>query len=116
MWQIINLTNPFDLLLIDNQTVKFNLSAWIGGYDNQDDNAVVSLTFIDQSNQTLGNCTTIGPVLSNARGNKSMLLFQNANGSVPIGTRFLAVSVGITLSSGTWNNGYVDNIAIILHQ
>lgn len=116
MWQIINLTNPFDHLLIDNQTLKLNLSAWIGGYQNQNDKAVVSLAFFDQFNQTLGNGLAIGPVLANDRGNKSKLLFRSAGLVVPVHTRFMIISVNITLSYGTWNQGYVDNIAVILYQ
>jgi len=50
MWQTIDLNNYVDSGLIDTHTVKFNLSAWMGGYLVQDDNARVSLSFIDQFN------------------------------------------------------------------
>jgi hypothetical protein len=63
MWQTINLTNFADSPLIDTQVVKFNLSAWLGGYDIQDDNAMVSITFRNQTNHVLVNGITIGPVL-----------------------------------------------------
>ena len=116
MWQTVNLTNTIDPLLIDSHTVKFNLSAWIGGWSNQDDNAAVSVVFADQSNQIIGNRTTIGPVLAAARGSQSSLLFRQANGFVPVGTRSLTVIVTITCITPASNDGAVDNIGISLYQ
>jgi hypothetical protein len=60
MWQTLDLANKVNPLLIDNQTVRYNLSAWLGGYGTQDDNAAVSLIFIDSNNQLVGNATIIG--------------------------------------------------------
>jgi hypothetical protein len=82
MWQTVNLTGLIDPLLIDNQTVWFNFSAWIGGYANQDDNAQASLTFLNQTNQKVGNTITLGPILAAARGSITSLLFQQADGLV----------------------------------
>ncbi|CAF4221725.1 unnamed protein product, partial [Adineta steineri] len=62
MWQYINMTNSMNPILIDNETVYYNFSAWIGGYSNQRDNAQVSLTFIDQANQKINSTITLGPV------------------------------------------------------
>ena len=116
MWQTINLTNQVGPLLIDSQTVKFNLSAWIGGYATQDDNAVVSVTFADASMQVVGNTTSIGPVLAADRASISELLFRQASAFVPVGARSMTVLVTISRSLGTWNQGSVDNIAFILYQ
>ena len=116
MWQNINLTNYVGPLLIDNQTVKFNLSGWLGGYSYEDDNVVVSMTFTDQANQIVGNETSIGPVLSSDRNNITSLLFRQASGIVPVGARFLKVLVTLVRLVGLLNNGDVDNIAVVLHQ
>ncbi len=116
MWQTVNMTSSVNPLSIDSQTVWFNFSAWIGGYSNQDDNAQASLTFINQANQQVGNTTTIGPVLAPARGDVSSLLFQQANGLVPVGARSFMVMVTITRLVGTYNDGDIDNIAVILYQ
>ena len=116
MWQTINFTNQIDPLLIDNQTVKFNLSAWMGGYCNQDDSVVVSLTFVNANHQMVGSISGLGPVLAIDRGNQSSLLFQQANGLVPVGARFLTLLVTITRHSGSYSNGDIDNIAVILYQ
>lgn len=116
MWQTVNLTNTIDPLLIDSHRMKFNLSGWIGGWDAQNDNAAVSVVFADQSNQIIGNRTTIGPVLAAARGYRSSLLFRQANGLVPVGTRSLTVIVTMTCIIAPSNDGAVDNIGIYLYQ
>jgi hypothetical protein len=84
MWQTVNITDSISPSLIDSQTVWFNFSAWIGGYLNQNDNAMASLTFSDQNNQPVGNTTTLGPVLAATRGYISSLIFVAANGLVPV--------------------------------
>jgi len=114
MWQTVNLTDAIDFNLIDNQTIRFNLSAWLGGWQNQDDNAKVTLQFYDQNNQLTGSSTTIGPVLAADRGSVTKLLPRQANGYVPIGTRSLKVTVVFTCISPTDNDGIADNIAVEL--
>lgn len=116
MWQTVNITNTIDPLLIDNHMVQFNLSAWIGGWSSQDDNARVSVSFFDQTNQMVGNRTTIGPVLAADRGSQSSLLFRQATGFVPIGTRSFTVFVSLTRLNPTSNDGSVDNIGIYFYQ
>lgn len=59
MWQITNITNPIDIQDTDNQSVHFNLSAWLGGYDNQNDHVVVSLTFFNQTFDQINNQTNL---------------------------------------------------------
>jgi len=115
MWQTIDITNYIDPYLVDTQSIKFNLSAWIGGYSNQDDCATVSLYFADQFNQTIGSGVTIGPVFAVDRGSQSSLLFRQTQGFVPATTRFLTVIVTMTLYVGG-NDGSADNIALILYQ
>ncbi|CAF3917838.1 unnamed protein product, partial [Rotaria sp. Silwood1] len=86
MSQTINLIVTASSILIDTQTVWFNLSVWIGGWSGQDDNAALSLTFINQANQQVGNITTIGPVYAADRSAISSLLFRAASGLAPIGS------------------------------
>lgn len=115
MWQTIALNNYIDPSLIDNQTVRVNLSAWIGGLNIQDDNAVVSLIFHDQFNHIRGNQTRIGPVLSIDRSNETSLIFLQANSLVPVGTRSFTVFVEMFLIVGTYINAGVDNIIVSLY-
>lgn len=115
MWQTVNMTPSIDPFLIDNHQIRFNFSAWMGGFRSQNDNAVASLTFIDQSNQRVGSAVTIGPVLAVHRINKTSILFRQTSGFVPAGARSFMVMVTLGPGDGTYNNGFIDNIAVLLH-
>ena len=115
MWQTISLADYVHPTLIDSQTVKFNFSAWIGGYFTDDDCATVSLSFANQANQRTGSIVTLGPVLAVNRSNQSSLLFSQANGFVPLGARSLTVLVTIIRAAGSFNDGDVDNVAVYLY-
>jgi hypothetical protein len=101
MWHTITLANYVSSQLIDNSSVRFNLSAWLGGLDIQDDSAAVTLTFINTNTQIVGNI--------------SSMLFQQVNGTVPINARILTILATMTRSSGANNNGVIDNIAVTLY-
>ena len=115
MWQTISLANYVSPQIIDNSSVQFNLSAWLGGINDQDDSTTVTLTFSDSNNQMLGNTTSVGPVLAADRGNISSLIFQQGNATVPIGARTMSVLVTMTRFFGTNNNGAADDISVILY-
>lgn len=114
MWQKIDLDSNI-YPLIDNQTLKFNLSAWLGGFGWEGDNVIIYLTFGDADNQMCGSTYTIGPVSASNRGFASSLLFRKVIGLVPIGARFLTVLVTINRIDNAQNNGNVDNIALALY-
>ncbi|CAF1098158.1 unnamed protein product [Adineta steineri] len=116
MWQIVNLTNQIDPVLIDSFTVKFNLSAWLGGITVQNDSVVIMLTFSDGNNLMVGNNTYIGPVLATDRANRSLLVAKQATGLVPVHARSVTILVTITRFTGTANNGDVDDIGFYLYQ
>ena len=115
MWQTINLTDFADPGLIDAQQVKFNLSAWLGGYSTQDDNTEVSIVFMDQANQVLVGGVTIGPVLAIDRSSQTKLLYRQTNGSVPANARQVTVIVAMTRTLGPACNSDADNIALNLY-
>ena len=115
MSQTIDLINYLDPYFIDIQGVQFNLSAWIGGYLYHDDNAKVSLNFLDKLNQSISSGVTIGPVLAIDRLNKTLLLFRQTQGWVPACSRFIIVTVTITRASGSSSNGDIDNIVLALY-
>lgn len=110
------MTGKINQILIDNQTVQFNMSAWLGGYMNQDDNARISLTFLDHLDQQVGNNTTLGPVLSADRGDITKFLYRQTVGLVPAGARSFKVTLTVTRTSGVDNDGAADNIAINFYE
>ena len=116
MWQTVNFGSRLDTSLIDSAQIKYNLSAWLGGLNNQNDSVIIYLTFSDDNNQIQGNATSLGPVLALERQNISSLMFKQTTGFVPVNSRILTVLVTITRYVGVQNNGDIDNIALILYQ
>ncbi len=116
MWQTVTIPDSINPFLIDNQKLSFNLSAWMGGSNGEDDNAQVSLIFINQTNQQVGDTVTIGPVLAAERGNVTSLIFHRSTGLIPSGTRSFMITVTITLLSGTANDGDIDDIAVFFYE
>src|SRR5437868_4495307 len=71
--------------LIDPGTLRYALSAWIGGYSSQEDNTVLTVQFRSWSGTVLGS-VTLGPVNATDRNNTSSLLQRSQSGAVPSGT------------------------------
>lgn len=113
MWQIIDLITLFNLTIIDRSIMNYNFSAWIGGWDSNDDHAQVLLTFYDQNNTLIGSQVMLGPVLASDRNARASLLYREAIGLVPASTRSVRVLVLFTRIEGQWNDGAIDNIAFI---
>jgi hypothetical protein len=71
---------------IDLGGVTFNLAGYLGGFAGQDDNAVLTATFVSASNLTLGTAS-IGPVTQPDRSGLTGMLLRSTAGAVPVGTR-----------------------------
>ncbi|CAG1007118.1 hypothetical protein PHYC_03393 [Phycisphaerales bacterium] len=99
---------------IDSGEATFDLSAWLGGAGNQDDNAQVAAVFNDGLGQSLGTATLVGPVASE-RQNTTSLHERRATGGVPVGTRSVTLALTMIGSMGAYNDGYADNISLIMH-
>jgi hypothetical protein len=96
-------------------TVCYTLSAYLGGYLDQNDNAQLSLQFLDANGNTLGQAH-VGPVLGPARNYQTGLLPVSTTGSVPPQTRTIRVTLTMTRTDPTYNDGYADNLALILQD
>ena len=93
---------------------SFKLSALLGGYATQNDNAVVTATFQDASGKTL-DIASIGPVNAAQRGSVSSLVQQAWYGTVPSGAAKVVVTITMTaVSSGNDNNGEADNLNLTI--
>jgi hypothetical protein len=91
--------------------VTGTLSALIGGYGGQDDNATVSAQPLDAAGTAIAPPTVIGPVLSAERDGLSDLLRKTASVSIPLDTRKILITITATRTSGQYNDGYVDNVS-----
>ena len=88
------------------------LSGYLGGYAGQDDNMVVTATFLNGSGDALGGPIQIGPVTQADRGGQTVLLARTATATAPAGTRAIRVTMTATRVQGVSNDGYADNVAL----
>ncbi len=109
--QIISLLPGFSE--IDAGNVSFGLSAFLGGYFDQEDNATLSAVFRNGSGTGLGTFS-IGPVLAADRNNLTGLLARSTTGVVPTGTRDILVTLTMSRLAGAVNDGYADNLSLVL--
>lgn len=91
----------------------YALSGWVGGYATQSDGAVVAIQLVAANGRGLGQAQ-IGPVTPSDRGSRTSLLQRSATGDVPRGTRKIIVTVTMTRRDGAYNDGYADNLSLVL--
>lgn len=89
---------------------KYALSAWLGGYQSQDDNARLSATFYGAGGAVLSSAS-LGPVLAGGRGNATGLALRDTQGYIPVGTLSVGISLDMTRTAGSYNDGYADNLS-----
>ena len=92
--------------------VTMRLSALLGGYRLSDDRAVVSAHFRAPSGRRLGGFS-LDAVTAAERGNATMLMARLASAPVPRLTRSVAVTVRSGPPGGSYNDAYVDDIALV---
>jgi hypothetical protein len=100
---------------IDMGTASATVSADLGGYATQDDNAAVTATFLDGGGAALRD-VTIGPVMAADRGSATTMVARTATAAVPTGARSVRVTIKMTKLSGAYNDGYADNVSLALSQ
>jgi hypothetical protein len=96
---------------IDAGKATFKLAGWLGGWSTQEDNAVLTITFADANGSGVGTAS-IGPVTAADRQGKTSLIYKEATGSVPGGTRKIKVVLLMTRLEGVYNDGYADNLSL----
>ncbi len=94
-----------------NVTAK--LSAALGGYSSQKDDASVTATFLSSSGAKLGTIT-VKPVSHTRRGDVTKLVAGTRSGSLPHGTSSIKIVVTARPLSGGYVDGYADNVSLHL--
>jgi hypothetical protein len=89
------------------------LSAYLGGFSSQGDDATVTAHFLDAGGATLGSMH-IGPVGPRARGSTTKLILRIRDASMPVGTVAIQVVISAKRFSGSYNDGYIDNVSLNL--
>ena len=100
---------------IDGNGVSYVLSGYFGGYSSQNDHAVLSAVFFDASNQRL-NQVSIGNVLATDRADTTSLLLRKLNGIIPAGTRSVELTLTMSRTDGSYNDGYADSLSLVLTE
>lgn len=97
--------------LIDTETVTYTLSGYFGGFSDQRDNVQLTVEFVGGVGQ---NTVTInGPTVDERQSNTS-LLERHSSGKLPKGTRTIKLTLTVNKLDGGYNDGYADNLSLIL--
>ena len=117
MWQNIDLSSLVAPALADSGKVHFDLSAWLGGWRDQDDHVLVTLSFFDERKEEITESIALLSVYADDRNYTTSLIYRESRGILPIGTRSLQVQAVIErFGAGSSNDGYVDNISLMLYH
>ena len=93
--------------------VGYSLSAFLGGYSNDDDNSSLNLSFLDASSNVLAS-VSLSAVLAIDRTNVTSLLYREAKGFVPAGSKWARLLLTMTKVKGMYNDASADNITFSL--
>lgn len=100
---------------INAGNVQFKLSGYLGGYQAQNDGAVLVATFLDADGKELSQAS-IGTVSAAEREDKTGLFLRQTDGLVPNGTRKVRLYLEFTRTDGAYNDGYADNLELSLQE
>ena len=98
---------------IDAGEAAFTLSGWLGGYLNNQDNALLEISFLSQDNTSLGQASIASPT-PDLRNNTTGLFFQSVDGFVPVGARQVNVVLNMNYTAGRVNDAYADNLSLVI--
>ncbi|MCX6624163.1 MAG: hypothetical protein NTY38_24500 [Acidobacteria bacterium] len=111
--QVVDVTLARDL--VDAGGVRYNLSAWLGGYEDTVDEASVRVAFLNANGDKLVSAQT-APVTKEDRGAATGLFQRTLSGPVPAGARQVRITLELDhLGDATGNMGaYADSISLVL--
>ncbi|RFP21532.1 hypothetical protein D0T25_09725 [Duganella sp. BJB488] len=95
---------------INTGASRYDLSAWLGGYSSQNDNAKLTATFFGSGGAVLSSAS-LGPVSNSERGNQTGLLLRDTQGYIPVGALNVGITLTMTREAGSYNDGYADNLS-----
>jgi len=103
------------LWAIEEGRVTATLSAYIGGWGTHADDLTVTAVFRDELLNDVA-VFSIGPVSNADRDNDSRLLYRCATINVPTNAVTAEVVITARRIVGSYNDGYVDNISLVLER
>jgi len=91
------------------------LSAALGGWSSQSDAATVRYRWLDAAGKALGT-SVLGPVTPAQRGNVTKLITVHKTVKIPAKARRVAITIAAIRGSGSYNDGYADNVSLRLRR
>jgi hypothetical protein len=88
----------------------FSLSGWFGGYQSQDDHAILNVSLLDANGIQTG-FGAVGDVSRADRNNVTGLLFRDLAASIAPTTTQALVSISLVRQQGSYDDGYADNLS-----
>ncbi len=110
--QVVDVTPFADQI---QRGARFKLSAYLGGYLGQDDHAAVVINLLSADGALLESSTLGGP-LAAERMSITGLVGCSLDGKLPEATRRIDVHLVMRRAGGTGNDGYADNLSLVLHN
>jgi uncharacterized repeat protein (TIGR01451 family) len=98
---------------IDHSVAIATVGAYLGGYQNQADDAAVSFSFQNAAGTALST-VNYGPATPALRGNATGFIGYSSSPTIPVGVRKVVVTVTTRLFTGG-PDGYFDNISLVLN-
>jgi CSLREA domain-containing protein len=99
---------------IDAGQVPFTVSGAFGGFSTDGDSAALTLLFYSDAGQF--GSIAIGGFSAADRGNLTGLLPESKSGFIPAGARSIDVTLEMTRTNGARNDGYADNLSLVLPE
>ena len=109
--QIINIASLAKT--VDSESVIFRLSGFFGGWQWQNDNAVLTAEFRNAAKQSISQ-VSIGGVQAAERKNITSLIFRKFKDVIPKGTRSIKLILTMMRTDGVYNDGYAENLSLVL--
>jgi hypothetical protein len=98
---------------ISTGQVQYQLNGWLGGWTNQQDNALLYVSFLDAANTEIG-YSILGPVTPTDRNDTTGLFYRETTGLLPAATRAVVFSLSMERVNGGDIDGYADNLSFSL--
>ncbi|HEX6697458.1 MAG TPA: hypothetical protein VF080_11700 [Solirubrobacteraceae bacterium] len=98
---------------IDAGTLEVTLSALLGGFSSQTDRATVTASFLGAGAAPLG-ALNLAPVTAADRASVTTFVARSASALLPAGTRSISVRIDAIRDEGSYNDGYIDNVSLVL--
>lgn len=100
---------------VDAGRVRFRAVAWLGGFEEQEDGARLSVEFRDDRGTPVA-LAVLGPVTSTERSGRTGTFERTAEATVPPGSRSARIVLALTQHGGDTNDGYADALSLTLHE